>query len=153
MKGVNAAKLATGFALVAALSGCGVVEYSEGYRDGEVTKFSQKGIIFKSSEGELAMSNISKSGAVSNNNGGLSNSFAFSVRNDDVAKQLKELAPGTQVRLEYKQVLFPAPWLQDTEYLITKVTVAKAEAEKKEEPKVDAPLVVPKQPAAAANKP
>lgn len=139
----TAGKLLTAFAAVGALSGCGVYEYSNGFRDGEVTKFSSKGVVFKTNEGALSMSNLSRSGAVGgSNNGTVSNSFDFSVRDAEVAKQISELAPGTQVRLHYKQVLFPAPWLQETEYLITKVTVANAAENKKE-----VPLVVPAQPA------
>lgn len=138
---------ALGLAFAASVTGCGVIEYSNGYRDGEVTKFSQKGFIFKTNEGELAMSNLSRGGAL-NSNSSISNTFTFSVRDGAVAKQLTELQPGTQVRLHYKQVLWPLSFVQESEYLVTKVDAVGQQAQQQ----LAAPLNVPKQPAPAPAK-
>ena len=54
--------------------------YSRGDRVGYVQKFSQKGWVFKTWEGDLAMVNMP---------GALSEMFQFSVRDDSVAQRIQ----------------------------------------------------------------
>jgi hypothetical protein len=67
--------------------------YSEGYRAGVLLKFSRKGWVCKTYEGELAQFVVA----------GVSPSiFEFSVRRGDVALQLDSLI-GQKVRLHYRE--------------------------------------------------
>ncbi len=79
-------------AIGAAFKGCST---SEGSRAGIVTKLSNKGLAIKSWEGELMLGN-----------GSASSTWAFSISNDDIAKQVQEaLKSGKRVELRYKQSL------------------------------------------------
>ena len=84
--------------------------YSEGYRAGELVKFSHKGIIFKTWEGEISQ--------------GVSEAqiFKFSVE-DKETKVIKDLQDfqGKDVKLTYKERFGTFPWLGDTKYYITNV--------------------------------
>jgi len=86
------------------------VTYSEGVRAGELVKFSKKGVIFKTWEGEISQ--------------GVSESqrFIFSVEDDqsDVIENLKNYQ-GRMVKLSYLERYGKLFWLGDTEYFITKV--------------------------------
>src|SRR6185295_5901933 len=68
-------------------------DYSAGERAGFVQKFSRKGWICKTWEGELAMVNLP---------GAMPEIFRFSVRDDAVAACLNETL-GQRVRLHYEQ--------------------------------------------------
>ena len=88
--------------------------YSSGERVGYVQKFSHKGWIFKTWEGELAMVNLP---------GSLAERFYFSVRDDEVTKQVQEHL-GHHVRLTYEEhVGIPVSWFAETPYFVTGVTV------------------------------
>ena len=86
------------------------VTYSKGYRAGELVKFSSKGWVFKTWEGELSV--------------GVSESqrFIFSVEKGEkhIIQQLIDLQ-GKKVKLTYKERIGTFPWLGDTKYYITKV--------------------------------
>lgn len=83
--------------------------YSSGDRAGYVQKFSSKGWIFKTWEGELAMVNLP---------GAMPEIFSFSVREEAVAKQIQE-AMGKRVRLRYEQhVGIPVSWFGETQYFV-----------------------------------
>jgi hypothetical protein len=92
--------------------------YSEGNRAGVLIKFSKKGIIFKTYEGEL-------------NQGGMGNVpntaqfnalWEFSVKDDAVAEQLLQLE-GKKVSLHYKQKVKNLPWDGETVYFVDGVKV------------------------------
>lgn len=68
--------------------------YSEGERIGYVTKLSQKGFFWKTFEGEM------QSGA--GEQASLQNVYAFSVRDPQILKKLKE-SMGKNVTLKYRQ--------------------------------------------------
>lgn len=86
--------------------------YSKGTRVGELRKFSQKGWVCKTWEGELA---------VANGPAVVPQIFEFSVRDDQVAKQL-DAANGQYVRLTYEQHPgVPTKCFGETEYYITAV--------------------------------
>ena len=89
--------------------------FSEGIRTGELIKFSHKGYIFKTWEGELSQ--------------GLSGSqkFAFSVMDNqpEVIEQMKA-NQGKFVRIEYVERYGTFSWWGETNYYITKVTPEKS---------------------------
>lgn len=86
------------------------VPYSEGYRSGELIKFSSKGLVVKTWEGEISQ--------------GISGAqiFSFSVldKDEDVISNLKKYQ-GEYVKLTYVERLGTFFWLGDTKYFITNV--------------------------------
>ena len=91
--------------------------YSEGNRAGLLQKFSYKGTIFKTYEGELILSSVK-----SNQNVSLaSEKFFFSVPNKELAERLLKLE-GTMVVLHYKAKNGILPWRGETIYLADSVT-------------------------------
>jgi hypothetical protein len=92
--------------------------YGEGYRAGLLQKFSYKGTIFKTYEGELILSSIRSNQEVSL----ASEKFFFSVQNKEVAQKILHLE-GFMVVVHYREkngVLF---WQGDTKYLVDSVKV------------------------------
>lgn len=86
--------------------------YSVGERSGYMQKFSRKGWVCKTWEGEIAMVNMP---------GAAQERWAFSVRDDDVAAQIEKLM-GARVALTYAQhVGVPGTCFGETEYFITAV--------------------------------
>lgn len=80
-----------------------VVDYSVGTRTGIISKLSSKGIACWTNEGQLALPNFTRGGV---RGGDIDNTFAFSVPDETVWKQLEAMPPGSPVNLEYKQKLF-----------------------------------------------
>lgn len=84
--------------------------YSEGDRTGELIKFSSKGYVFKTWEGEISQ--------------GISGAqiFKFSVLDKDqkVIDQLKEYQ-GKYVKVTYIERYKSFPWWGDTNYYVTEV--------------------------------
>ncbi|MEO7496442.1 MAG: hypothetical protein ABIT83_03635 [Massilia sp.] len=88
--------------------------YSEGERAGYLQKFSKKGWICKTWEGEILLSSMP---------GAIPERFAFSVRDDKVAKDLLS-AMGTRVQLSYAQHKgVPSQCFGESEYFVEKVVV------------------------------
>lgn len=87
------------------------VPYSEGKRSGELIKFSNKGVVFNTWEGEISQG---VSGA---------QIFQFSVlqKDQEVIKNLQEYQ-GEYVNLDYVERYATFFWLGDTKHYITKVT-------------------------------
>ncbi|HSG40019.1 MAG TPA: hypothetical protein VLE27_10310 [Thermoanaerobaculia bacterium] len=87
-------------------------DYSEGERAGYVQKFSRKGWLCKTWEGELAMVNLP---------GAMPEIFRFTVRDDAVANRLNE-SMGQRVRLHYEQHMgIPTSCFGETDYFVTDV--------------------------------
>lgn len=86
------------------------VPYSEGVRTGELIKISNKGVLFKTWEGEISQ--------------GISGAqiFQFSVldHDDGVVEKLQEFQ-GQYVKLTYIERYATFFWLGDTQYFITQV--------------------------------
>ncbi|HVH09873.1 MAG TPA: hypothetical protein VM736_08750 [Gemmatimonadales bacterium] len=83
--------------------------YSTGERAGYVQKFSKKGWICKTWEGELALVSIP---------GTMSEKFYFTVRDDVVAARVNDTM-GKRVALTYKQHKgIPTSCFGDTEYFV-----------------------------------
>lgn len=96
------------------------VSYSEGDRAGIVSKFSEKGFVLKTHEGELNVGAQSDAGNLS------INIWHFSVANNDpeIIKKLSDsMLAGKRVRLHYEQKYMKYFWLGDTEYYVTNVDV------------------------------
>lgn len=86
------------------------VHYSEGVRAGKLVKFSSKGILFKTWEGEISQG-VSEA-----------QTFIFSVENNEkqTIEDLNRLQ-GKFVKLHYFERYKTLFWLGDTKYYITKV--------------------------------
>ena len=86
--------------------------YADGERVGWVQKFSRKGWLCKTWEGELAISNVP---------GSMPQLFYFSVRDDSVAQQINNAA-GKRVTLHYEQHKgVPTSCFGETEYFVNSV--------------------------------
>ena len=89
--------------------------YSEGDRTGELIKFSSKGYVFKTYEGEISQ--------------GISGAqiFRFSVLDSDkeVIAKLKEYQ-GQYVKITYIERYRTFPWWGDTRYFVTQVQKEKS---------------------------
>ena len=92
--------------------------YSEGYRAGLLQKFSNKGAIFKTYEGELILSSISSNRDVAI----ASEKFLFTVTNKSLVRQFDTLQ-GRPVIVHYRQKNAPLFWRGDSPYLVDSVKV------------------------------
>jgi hypothetical protein len=92
--------------------------YSEGYRAGLLQKFSNKGSIFKTYEGEIILSSISSTRDVAL----ASEKFYFSLINKALVRQFDTLQ-GQNVIVHYKQKNGTIFWRGDSEYLVDSVRV------------------------------
>lgn len=90
------------------------VSYSDGERAGYLQKFSTRGWVCKTWEGEILLTSMP---------GAIPEKFQFSVRDDAVAQQLSA-AIGQRVVLSYSQHRgVPTQCFGESEYFITKVKV------------------------------
>lgn len=88
--------------------------YAKGDRAGYIQKFSRKGWVCKTWEGELAMVAIP---------GSMPEKFYFSVRDEGVAAQINQ-AMGRQMVLHYEQHIgVPTRCFGETEYFVTGIKV------------------------------
>lgn len=88
--------------------------YSEGERAGYLQKFSKKGWLCKTWEGEILLSSMP---------GAIPERFEFSVRDDAVAKELMA-ATGKRVLLTYGQHKgVPSSCFGESEYFVEKVVL------------------------------
>ena len=88
--------------------------YADGERAGYVQKFSRKGWLCKTWEGEMAMVTLP---------GTLTEKFAFTVRDKEVAQKVNATV-GRRVALHYEQHRWiPTSCFGETEYFVVGVTV------------------------------
>jgi len=92
--------------------------YSEGNRSGVLQKFSKKGNMFKTFEGELIMSSISSTSNVTI----ASEKFFFSVKNDSIANSMFDME-GKRVTVHYEQKRKHLPWNGETDYFVNSVRI------------------------------
>ncbi len=87
--------------------------YSEGSRAGVVIKFSKRGYVLKTYEGELNM------GGMGNipNTAQMNMMWSFSVRDQVTADKLMTLE-GRKVSLHYKEIIKNMPWQGETSYFV-----------------------------------
>jgi hypothetical protein len=90
--------------------------YSEGYRAGLLQKFSNKGTLFKTYEGEIILSSVSSNRDVAI----ASEKFLFTVTNKAIVRQFDTLQ-GQPVIVHYKQKNAPLFWRGDSPYLVDSV--------------------------------
>jgi len=90
--------------------------YSEGNRAGKLIKFSHRGYVFKTYEGEMNL------GGINTTNGGvlINNMWLFSVSDKSVADSLSHLE-GKDITVHYKEKLSTLPWRGDTKYIVDRV--------------------------------
>jgi hypothetical protein len=87
-------------------------DYSNGERAGYVQKFSRRGWVCKTWEGELALVNLP---------GAMPEIFEFSVRDGAIAAEI-QAAMGKRVVLDYEQHIgIPTNCFADTQYFVTAV--------------------------------
>lgn len=90
--------------------------YSSGVRTGSIQKFSQKGMISKSWEGELVQEGIRTTTSPEGKRG-LTNVWKFSVTDARVAAKIDEAVfNGKDVAVKYCQSLIRNPLTQNTSY-------------------------------------
>jgi hypothetical protein len=92
--------------------------YSEGYRAGLLQKFSHKGAIFKTYEGEIILSSVSSNRDVTL----ASEKFLFTVTNKKLVRQFDTLQ-GENVIVHYMQKNSTVFWRGDSPYLVDSVKV------------------------------
>jgi hypothetical protein len=102
--------------------------FSDGVREGVLNKFSTKGIVFKTNEGEIL-----QQGLIQGMNQISGNFFYFSVENPEVKKQM-DMAVGKKVHVHYVQYKGSLPWRGDNyaaqnkeegQYIVDKVEIVK----------------------------
>ncbi len=102
--------------------------YSEGTRVGILYKFSKKGTIFKTYEGEMLLPGIGNKRAA--NGTMITNNFLFSVDNEKLAKELMKLQ-GMELELHYQNFNNALPWRgdnydrEDGQYVVDKMVQIK----------------------------
>jgi len=92
--------------------------YSDGFRAGLLQKFSRKGTIFKTYEGEMILSSVQSNANVAI----ASEKFFFSVTDDSIAKKLEQMQ-GQFIVVHYEQKNSSLMWRGDSEYLVDSVRV------------------------------
>ena len=92
--------------------------YSEGYRAGLLQKFSSKGALFKTYEGEMILSSVSSNRDVAL----ASEKFLFSMTNKSLVRQFDTLQ-GDIVIVHYRQKNGTLFWRGDSEYLVDSVKI------------------------------
>ncbi|MBI4440687.1 hypothetical protein HY639_00825 [Candidatus Woesearchaeota archaeon] len=99
--------------------------YSEGIRTGMINKFSHRGVVWKTYEGEMALEGIASRGNYTG-----ANVWRFSLDNqarhgenvDDLAQKIRtSLEANQKVKVSYIEPLTTWPWRSETDYLVVKV--------------------------------
>jgi hypothetical protein len=90
--------------------------YSEGYRAGLLQKFSSKGAVFKTYEGEMILSSVSSNRDIAI----ASEKFLFTVVNKSLVRQFDTLQ-GQPVIVHYRQKNASLFWRGDSPYLVDSV--------------------------------
>lgn len=107
--------------------GCGVVSaggcgegYSDGERVGTITKFSHKGLVVKSWEGEMFLGGIRQTG-----DGVQANVWAFHVSDSLAPKVTEATNKGGTVKIRYRQWALK-PFGQDSPYDVVSIEPVEA---------------------------
>jgi hypothetical protein len=92
--------------------------YSEGYRAGLLQKFSSKGTLVKTYEGEMILSSVASNRDVAL----ASEKFLFTLANKNLVRQFDTLQ-GEMIIVHYKQKNGRVFWRGDSPYLVDSVKV------------------------------
>ncbi len=95
--------------------------FSDGVRKGFLMKFSKKGLIFKTHEGEVNLGYINTVGGKF-----AANTWQFSVKDNhtELIESLN-LNEGEELQFYYKEKLKALPWQGDTKYFVYRVEKVK----------------------------
>ena len=96
--------------------------YSHGDRVGKIMKISEKGLIFKTFEGQL---NLQGFGAVRSSSV-FSETFEFSVKksSQEVMNKIQQaMNEGNDVKITYVEHYWKVPWRGETTHFVTDVTI------------------------------
>ena len=109
----TAGKIIAWIVVILLLAGAGFCYYkflwvfSDGTKTGELNSLTYTGYIWKTYEGEMILSGYGAKGSV---NGSVqSKIFKFSVKDKDVAEQIKQLT-GQRITVHYKEYKGALPW-------------------------------------------
>ena len=97
--------------------------YSDGYRAGTMIKFSKRGVLFKTYEGELNLGMVLNDQQPSVS---VSNIWKFSVKGseDELKSKLQNaLLNGKRVKVHYNEKFFQFDWRGDTKYNVDEVEI------------------------------
>ena len=101
------------------------IEYSKGQRVGVVNKISEKGLIWKTKEGQLSLEGRTSTGDYTGAgiwNFSIDKSAKHGENINALNSQIKqEMENGQRVKITYRQPLATWPWRADTTYLIQSV--------------------------------
>jgi hypothetical protein len=92
--------------------------YSEGYRAGLLQKFSSKGTMFKTYEGEMILSSVQSNANVAI----ASEKFLFSVTDKTLANQIERMQ-GDNIVVHYREKNGTLPWRGESCYIVDSVRV------------------------------
>jgi hypothetical protein len=94
--------------------------YSDGFRAGNVVKFSNRGFVFKTGEGQLNLGGFPSMQPNQPNN--YVWEFSVAPSNKQVGVEIEDAAVhGYRVKLHYYEKYITFPWIGDTKYHIYKV--------------------------------
>lgn len=115
-------KLIWSVLILSVLAGIGYLifanmNYSVGSRAGELIKISEKGVVFKTYEGQVSLGGLTMTG---DGDANIGNVWEFSVTDKAVFEKMDQLR-GKKVILTYKEKYRSLPWRGDTKYLVTEV--------------------------------
>ena len=100
----------------------GTSDYSEGTRIGTLNKFSRKGVVFKTYEGELNMNMYVGDMSATNASGTV---WPFSALDNRVLLEEISKYEGKRVKLTYGEKYVKFPWRGDTKYIVNKIELIK----------------------------
>lgn len=136
-------KILTTLSIILVLAAAGFVffkffyVFGSGVKAGELNLFVYKGYVFKTYEGRLIQAGYNSQ----NSNATIqSNEFNFSVKDENVARQLERCA-GKIVELHYKEYLGILPWRGMTKYVVDSVYSVTSVNESRDMP-ISVPLEV-----------
>ena len=92
--------------------------YSDGFRAGLLQKFSRKGMVFKTYEGEMILSSVRTSTDMAI----ASEKFLFSVSGEELAKKFNDLQ-GEFIVVHYQEKRGILPWRGESKYLVDSVRI------------------------------
>jgi hypothetical protein len=92
--------------------------YSDGFRSGLLQKFSRRGTMFKTNEGEMILSSVRGNANVPL----ASEKFYFSVTDDSVAQKLMNFQ-GRSITVGYKEKNSAVFWRGDSQYIVDSVRI------------------------------
>ena len=92
--------------------------YSSGYRAGKIMKLSNKGVLFKTYEGQLDIGGLESSGS----DGAATTVWAFSVKDHNVVENINNAVDNNwRVKLYYKEKYYKLFFFGDTKHFVYKV--------------------------------